>query len=163
MNKAAIKDILEYNYWADKLLLAKAEEVTPEQWMQRTTLPWGSLRRTMAHIVDSERGWRNIFKTGVAEFDVIVGEQFANAAEMQPRWAEDEAEMWAYFNGLSEADLQSTITYETEEGTRKRLLWHCLWHVVNHGMQHRSECAVMLTDFGHSPGDIDFTLHLNQR
>jgi uncharacterized damage-inducible protein DinB len=43
------------------------------------------------------------------------------------------------------------------------VLWHCLVHVVNHGMQHRSECAVMLTNFGYSPGDLDMTRFLNQR
>jgi hypothetical protein len=30
-------------------------------------------------------------------------------------------------------------------------------------MQHRSESAAMLTDFGKSPGEIDFTMFLNQR
>jgi len=36
-------------------------------------------------------------------------------------------------------------------------------HVVNHGTQHRSESAALLMRFGRSPGDMDFTLYLDQR
>ncbi|MCW5878684.1 MAG: DinB family protein [Anaerolineales bacterium] len=163
MNIAAIKDIYEYNYWANKLLLSKAEGLSAEQFSQATSFSWRSLRGTLAHILDGEHGWRVIFQQGVAKFDVLVGAQFADAGAMRERWLEDEAEMWAYLKGVSNADLQETITFDDSGWTVKRTLWHCLWHVVNHGMQHRSECAAMLTDFGQSPGDIDFTVFLYQR
>jgi len=71
--------------------------------------------------------------------------------------------MRAFLAGLKDEDLDSIIRYTTSGGIqRERVLWHCLFHVVNHGTQHRSEAAVMLTDFGQSPGDIDFPLFLNE-
>jgi len=33
--------------------------------------------------------------------------------------------------------------------------WQMLAHVVNHGTQHRSEAAALLTTAGRSPGEID--------
>jgi uncharacterized damage-inducible protein DinB len=44
----------------------------------------------------------------------------------------------------------------------ENILWQAMLHVLNHGTQHRSEAAAMLTEFNHSPGDIDFMVFLRE-
>ena len=69
----------------------------------------------------------------------------------------DEAELRAFLATLTDADLDQprTITF-IEDGVQVTgPLWQLMVHIVNHGTQHRSDAAQMLTDLGHSPGDLD--------
>ena len=71
--------------------------------------------------------------------------------------------MRTYVASLKDEDMENHFHYTTETGIKRdRVLWHCLLHVVNHGTQHRSEAAAILTNFRASPGDLDFTVFLNE-
>jgi uncharacterized damage-inducible protein DinB len=35
-------------------------------------------------------------------------------------------------------------------------------HVIMHGIQHRSEAAFILTGYGHSPGELDFGVFMQE-
>jgi uncharacterized damage-inducible protein DinB len=88
---------------------------------------------------------------------------FPSLDALEQRWPEEQAAMRAYLAGLQDDDLAGMVRYTTGSGEkRERVLWHCLLHVVNHGTQHRSEAAALLTEYGHSPGDLDFTVFLNE-
>jgi uncharacterized damage-inducible protein DinB len=164
MNIQDINLLYDYNFWANRLIMAKSAEVTPEQLVAPTTHSWGSLRGTLVHLLDSEYGWRRIFETGGVMFDDLTPEDFPTVESVRQRWDSEEAAWRSYLSSLTDADMTRIIRYDLPEGGfRERVLWHCLFHVVNHGMQHRSEAAHMLTKYGHSPGDIDFTLYLRQR
>jgi uncharacterized damage-inducible protein DinB len=83
---------------------------------------------------------------------------------LNERWQAEERAMWAYLGGLSDQDLDHLVLrYGIPGGiVRERVLWHCLLHLVNHGTQHRSEAAALLTGYGQSPGNLDITQFLNE-
>jgi uncharacterized damage-inducible protein DinB len=61
-------------------------------------------------------------------------------------------------------NLNEAFQYKTMDGqARENVLWHAMAHVVNHGTQHRSEAAAMLTEMDSSPGDVDMILFLRER
>lgn len=65
--------------------------------------------------------------------------------------------MDAYLALLQEADLAAQLTIKRWDGVELDMIrWHMLSHLLMHSMQHRSEAAVLLTQYGRSPGDIDF-------
>lgn len=79
------------------------------------------------------------------------------------RWRAEEQAMQAFLGTLTDEHLNGPVRYTLESGTvRERILAHCLWHVVNHATQHRSEAAALLTHYGQSPGELDFTVFLNE-
>jgi uncharacterized damage-inducible protein DinB len=160
VNIQDIREMYAYNRWANRQILDAAARVSREHLMQPNRFSWGSLHGTLVHLLDAEAGWRHLLQLGDMNFDVTP-EGHPDLPSIEARWDSEITEMQAWLNTLTDDDMARIIRYEVEEGQRVRVLWHCLWHVINHGMQHRSECAVMLTDFGQSPGDLDFTVYLN--
>ncbi len=162
MNHNDITLLFQYNDWANGRILDTAAKVAPEQLAQSNDFGWGSLRGALVHLMDAEYAWRVLLKTG-DHIEWLQPEDFADVAAIRARWGEERAALWQYLSSLSDDDLVGTITYEGRGATYRRVLWHCLAHVVNHGTQHRAECAALLTGFGCSPGNLDFTVFLLEK
>lgn len=72
--------------------------------------------------------------------------------------------MRGFLDALQDDDLATPLTYTTLRGQPETVpLAATLLQVINHGTQHRSEVAFLLTDLGYSPGDLDFHLYLRDR
>ncbi len=163
MNIEDIQFIYEYNYWANGKILDAAAKVTDEQFFAPASFSYGSLHGTLFHILDAEYSWRLLFETNFTVSEDLDRALVSNFQSLKEEWGKEEQAMRAYLNGLTDEDVVSHKKYINSEGIhRDRILWHCLLHVVNHGTQHRSEAAALLTDFGCSPGDLDFTLFLHE-
>lgn len=164
MNTRDIQTIYGYNYWANGRILAAAAQLGQEQFTAPATNSAGSLRGMIVHVLDAEYAWRMLLQHKTLDhFRELKADDFPTVDALAARWREDEQSMRAWLASLTDADLAGVIRYTTDEGgTRERVLWHCLWHVVNHGTQHRSEAAVLLTDYGCSPGGLDFTAFLSE-
>jgi len=162
MNIKDIHLIYEYNYWANKKILAASDNVSHQQLTAPASFPYGGLHGTLLHILDTEWGWRALFQSIESASDLLAAD-FSTVATLKTRFQDEETSMRVYLASLRDEDMESHLRYTIDTGIeRDRILWHCLLHVVNHGTQHRSEAAALLTDYGQSPGDLDFTVFLNE-
>jgi len=162
MKKDEILTLYQYNAWANARILNAALNLTPEQFMAPATFSYGGLRGTLVHTLFAEWIWRRRWE-GHSPTEWLMPDDFPTFDSLRERWATEEKNMMIFVESVTEEALGSTINYHTTGGkTRHNTLWHLMFHLVNHGTQHRSEAAVMLTDFGYSPGDIDMIVYLRE-
>lgn len=174
MKPDEIRLLYEFNDWADARILAACARVSPEQYAAPTTVGTGrgGLRATMVHLLDSIwqsrialQGFYEKPLADEAAYDAteLHEDAFPTLAALQERWMTERREMWAYIDTLTEEMLNGTIRYVIPGAVREHVVWHLLLDTINHATQHRSEAAVLLTGYGQSPGDFEFSMFLNER
>jgi len=168
-----IKLLFEYHYWANRRILSVSARMNPEQYAAPAGMGTsrGGLRATLLHFLDSDWQWRltfsGFYSAHLSDEEYRATElkesEFPDLAALQKRWTVEEQWMRAYLVALTDERLNGVLRYTAESGAvRERVLWHCLFHVVDHGTHHRSEAATLLSGYGQPPGDFDFTLFLNE-
>ena len=165
MNKKDIQLLFDYNRWCNARILGAAAKLTDEEFLAPGPFPHGGLRATLTHALFAEWVWRMRWQGTPPDYhDRLKPEEFPTVAALEVRWMEEEARLMEFVAGLSDRELTSELEYTSTEGGRHtRVLWETMAHFVNHGTQHRTEAAAILTDRGHSPGDIDLIVFMNQR
>lgn len=157
-----IRTLYDYNRWANNRILATAVRLPAEQFAT-ASLGDCNLRDALSHTLLAEVIWRMRWQGNPLE-SMNFPAEFATLEELQTRWQAEAAQLEAFLATLTDADLERPLTYARANGTTEtRIFWHLLVHVVNHGTQHRSELALLLTALGYSPGDLDFTVFIRQQ
>jgi uncharacterized damage-inducible protein DinB len=86
---------------------------------------------------------------------------FPTPERLLSHWNDEETKMRKFLGELTEEGVRGTFKYTNTAGRElEYTIADILNHVVLHGMQHRAEVALMLTDFGFSPGNLDYSLYL---
>lgn len=166
MSMENIKEMLAYNAWANTAILSAASHLTEDQ--RHAPMPKGfsagSLHNTLRHVLFAEWLWlrRCLGQTvNGADFPDAEVETFP---AMLNFWKVETGAMNAFAEALKNQDLERAIRYARANGEPySNTIREVLTHMCFHGMQHRAECAAILTEFGHSPGNIDFIWFLRER
>jgi uncharacterized damage-inducible protein DinB len=163
MNKKDIQLLYKYNSWANAKILNAAANVTQEQFTALASHPHNDLRHTLTHTLFAEWLWRNRWM-GQSPTTLILNEDFPTFESLRTRWTEEEKTLNDFVDSLTDERINSVFQYKTTKGiAHENILWQVMMHVVNHGTQHRSEAAAILTELGHSPGDIDLIVFLREQ
>lgn len=157
-----------YGRWATEQVLAAAERLTPEQLNAPGIAGHGSIRGTLVHLIEAQWSWFMWFDGSLPAEEAIRlqidPDSLPDVAALRARWDDVQAQAEALLARLTDAELQRDwpLTIPNREPIPTKL-WHLLLHVANHGVQHRSELAAMLTEHGQSPGNLDLLFYLVER
>lgn len=161
MNTSDISTLVAYNFWANERVLAACERITTAEFTRAVTPDpgKGSLRGILVHALDAEYGWRSVLQAQSAD-EVLESADFPDVAALKARWARERVDWLEYVVNVTDESLNARYGGDAQKGMK---VWQTILHVINHGTQHRSEAAAILTGYGQSPGELDFDLFLQER
>src|SRR5436190_1819979 len=155
MNKPDILLLYQYNHWTTEKILEVASHVTMEQFLAPAPFPHGGLQGTLVHALFAQWIWRVRWE-GTSPNYRLKPEDFLTFESLRTRFEEEEQLLMAFVENVDESRLNEKFHYNDTAGKpQERVLWHTMVHLVNHGTQHKTEAAAILTGYGCSPGDID--------
>jgi uncharacterized damage-inducible protein DinB len=158
-----INTLYQYNAWANSRILDTTALLSPEQFLASRGASYASVRDTLVHTLSGQWIYLARWK-GSSPHAMWDAQLFPDLASLRPRWDEIEGETRAFVAELNDAQLARIVAYTNTEDERWAYpLWQQMLHQVNHATQHRSEVAVMLTQFGCSPGWLDFLYFIDVR
>jgi uncharacterized damage-inducible protein DinB len=136
-------------------MLDACAALAPEQFTRDLGSSFRSVRDTLAHIIGAEWLWLERFQ-GRTPGGLPSADQFADLASLRARWAQFEAELLSYVNGLTPADLERSFDYKDLKGNpHSNMLWQTLQHLANHGTYHRGQVTTLLRQLGAKPVGTD--------
>ena len=158
-----ISTLIDYNSWANERILLAADRVREEQFLAPAGFSWGGLRGTLVHTLSAEWSWRSRWQ-GVSPAAPLDPADLPTVSALRTRWHAEQAALRDFVAKLTEPALAQTVKYVRMSGSAsEEPLWQLIIHLVNHGTQHRAEAAALLTEYGHSPGDLDFVVFVRER
>ena len=146
MNLADIRYLFAYDRWATRRVLAVIDDLPEAVWGATGVVGDRGLGAILVHQLGASQRWR----LGLSDSDELPRperEPLPSPDALAVAWAGEWDAIDAWLDGLSDDWLVGQ-----DEGIP---YWQMLAHVVNHGTQHRSEAAALLTQAGRSPGDLD--------
>jgi uncharacterized damage-inducible protein DinB len=157
-----IQTLYDYNCWANERILSAAARVSDELFAS-ARLGYCGLRDTLVHIFSAEQRWQMRWQGGPS-IPMLTSEEVPTLRALRERWEEEQRQMRAYLSTLRDAELSDTFSYHTaKRGMITSRRWHTMAHMINHGTQHRGELALLLTELGCSPGNLDLNVFLSEQ
>jgi uncharacterized damage-inducible protein DinB len=139
--------LADYERWATRRILAALDGIDEARWSTPNAIGDRGLGGILVHHLGAMQRWRHGLSLAPGELPRPERGLLPSPAELVAAWDPE----WAAWDAwLGTVDDEALLSPNEDIP-----MWQLLAHVMNHGTQHRSEAAALLTEAGRSPGDMD--------
>ena len=160
IDPAYVRRMARYNRWQNQNLYSVANELSDEERRRERGAFFGSIHKTLSHLLWADRIWMSRFSPEVEKPQAGIPE----SVSLYPEWDGLKRERvtfdemivgWA--DKLNPAWLVGDLTWYS--GAAKRDVtkpkWQLVMHYFNHQTHHRGQVHCMLTQAGGKPHSTD--------
>lgn len=165
--------LARYNRWMNQRLYEACAGLTDEARKQERGAFFGSLHRTLNHLVVADQIWLRRFAQCGLDHGVTLASLDGTVLDLPPGSPLDtvpfedwpalrakreqlDAAIEAWVADMPEAYPQFTMTYSNSKGVaRAHPAWRAMTHFFNHQTHHRGQATTLLTQAGVDMGVTD--------
>lgn len=156
-----VRRMARYNRWQNENLYGAANGLTDEERHRDRGAYFGSIHRTMCHLLWADQTWMSRFcdtppPVPLADLTALHREW----ASLKGRRIDFDADIVRWADGLASDWLAGTHTYFSPSLGRETSgpRWMFVSHFFNHQTHHRGQVHCMLTQTGAKPADTDLPM-----
>ncbi len=156
MNPEQFRRLYDYHFAAIRALWDRCIALLPVGQL-RHKLPYsaGSVRNQVVHLMNMAERWFCDLR-GATVPGILNPVHFGTQAAVRARWDSIEGDMRDYLVGLDESELARPLD-------KHAAVWQVLFHVLNHGTDHRAQTLGLLAQLGVAGFAQDYYLYLRGR
>lgn len=152
-----------YNRWMNDKLYAVASTLTDAERKQDRGAFFGSIHRTLNHLLLADRVWLGRFtgakleegEMGPGGIRSLDQELYVDFEELRRERAKTDDAIDAFVATLTDEKLAGHLRYLRRGVVNEFPLWHAFAHFFNHQTHHRGQVTTLLMQAGHDPGVTD--------
>jgi uncharacterized damage-inducible protein DinB len=150
-----------YNRWQNENLYGTADGLTDEERHRERGAFFGSIHRTMCHLLWADQTWMSRFRgTPLPAPLAELTAQYRDWTSLKSRRRDFDAEIVGWADGVAADWLAGTHSHFSPSLGRQMTepRWLVVSHFFNHQTHHRGQIHCMLTQAGKKPADTDLPM-----
>jgi uncharacterized damage-inducible protein DinB len=159
IDPAYVQRMARYNRWQNENLYGVADKLSDEARRQERGAFFGSIHKTLSHLLWGDRTWMSRFTSvpppsgGIAESVTL----YPDWENLKTERAAFDATILDWANGIDPAWLAADHSYYSGAAKREvtKPRWVLITHMFNHQTHHRGQVHCLITQAGGKPSATD--------